>query len=115
LKIKVKKTAEEGKSIGDAPPPRKAPSPPTSLMRSLKSTSSLRTLRVKDDEKGEQMEKFQFMQSPIASPVSVDRNEVVMLRKKVEALEMKLEELQRSVRVFLWMDPERLMVDLAMA
>ena len=61
------------------------------------------------------MEKFQFMQSPIASPVSVDRNEVVMLRKKVEALEMKLEELQRSVRVFLWMDPERLMVDLAMA
>jgi len=61
------------------------------------------------------MEKFQFMQSPIESPVSVDRNEVVMLRKKVETLEMKLEELQRSVRVLLLMDPERLMVDLAMA
>jgi hypothetical protein len=98
LKIKVKQSPVE-KPISDATP-RKAPSPPTPLMSfSLKSSSSIRTLQMKDEK--EQMEKFQFVQSPIdsGSRKSTDSDEVMLLRKKVEILEMKLEELQLTVRV----------------
>ena len=67
---------------------------------SLKSSSSMRTLRVREDEK-DQMEKFQFFQSPIDEPKATlrDTDEVVLLRKRIELLEMKLEELQSTVRV----------------
>jgi hypothetical protein len=66
---------------------------------SLKSSSSTRTLRVREDEK-DQMEKFQFLQSPIEELKTLrDTDEVILLRKRVEVLEMKLEELQSAVRV----------------
>ena len=60
----------------------------------------MRTLRVREDEK-DQMEKFQFFQSPIDEPKATlrDTDEVVLLRKRIELLEMKLEELQSTVRV----------------
>lgn len=98
LKIKVRQSTDE-KSISDAPP-RKAPSPPTPLVSiSLKSSSSTRTLRVREEEK-DQMEKFQFLQSPIEELKTLrDTDEVILLRKRVEVLEMKLEELQSAVRV----------------
>jgi hypothetical protein len=98
LKIKVRQSPDE-KSISDAPP-RKAPSPPTPLVSiSLKSSSSTRTLRVREEEK-DQMEKFQFLQSPIEELKTLrDTDEVILLRKRVEVLEMKLEELQSAVRV----------------
>jgi hypothetical protein len=99
LRVKGRQSPVE-KSLNDAAP-RKAPSPPTPIMSiSLKSSSSMRTLRVREDEK-DQMEKFQFFQSPIDEPKATlrDTDEVVLLRKRIELLEMKLEELQSTVRV----------------
>jgi hypothetical protein len=84
------------RTISDATP-RKSPLPPTGMSRatSMKSSSSQRGL--KDKVKKEEME--MFLMKVRTENAAATSDDVAVLKKQVQALEAKVDELQLIVRV----------------
>lgn len=96
-KMQIKVKLVPTRMIGDSPP-RRAPSPPTGHLLSMRSTTSQDTLH--QSEKEGLKEKLAAYNVDIPRESEMRSFEIDALRSKVELLELKLEEMTQKVHVY---------------